>query len=479
MAQKFESRNIPSFPEHEQNIPYKTKKPGPKNKRRGLKIVSFFAVILLVAALTIGTRVIASSSNLLSSFGERSMLIKIKHLVFPPDNIIEGEKQDMVNILLLGNAGVGYNGELLTDTIILVSIRPSTKQVALISIPRDLLVRVTGYGSRKINSAYALGVIDPNTTGGELLKQTVSQTFDVPINFFARIDIEGAVKAIDALGGITVDVEERLVDPLFPLDGTIKYRTVIFEPGRQKMDGQTAIDFARSRQTTSDFSRSARQQKILEAVRNRLYEFNTISKTIRIEKLMNIVGDHFETDIEPWELMRFLELVQEINYKTIIHKVIDDSQDGPLEDKILENGAFVLVTKNKEKNELHEIVINVFKNNEVVQDGARIVILNGTTSPRLARTIANVLTAKNFTIVETGNFTEQNYETTLIYDISLGKKNTTLSALRDALGADIGQFIPNDLLARKQDADIVVIIGEDKIPQNSEFEPIKESEKDI
>src|SRR3989338_10869780 len=113
---------------------------------------------------------------------------KIEHLVFSKDVTLEGERDDRINVLLLGIGGAGHEGPYLTDTMMIASVKPSTGDIAMISIPRDLLVEIPGKGLQKINYANALGEAKKPLWGGALATEVVEQTFDIDIHYYVRVD---------------------------------------------------------------------------------------------------------------------------------------------------------------------------------------------------------------------------------------------------------------------------------------------------
>ena len=117
-------------------------------KRR--KATSYIIAIVVIGIIFAGK--ILMSSQGASWLGENSFLGKLKHLTGIADNRLKGEENDRVNILLLGMGGKNHDGGYLTDTIMLASLKPSTGQVSLISIPRDLTVPIANSGWRKINN---------------------------------------------------------------------------------------------------------------------------------------------------------------------------------------------------------------------------------------------------------------------------------------------------------------------------------------
>jgi LCP family protein required for cell wall assembly len=160
-------------------------------------------------------------------------------------------------------------GPSRTDTMILIVADPSTDSAALISIPRDLWVPIPGHGRNRINTANFFGDADQPGNGPLLAKRVVSENFGVPVQYYVRIRFQGFVDVIDTLGGITVDVPRDLDDDHYPTPdyGTQK---IHIAAGVQHMDGETALIYARSRYSTSDFDRARRQQQILLAAYDKL-----------------------------------------------------------------------------------------------------------------------------------------------------------------------------------------------------------------
>ena len=146
-----------------------------------------------------------------------AFLDKLRHLIPSVDKQLKGEENDRVNVLLLGMGGQGHDGPYLTDTMMLASVKPSTKQVALMSIPRDLVAPVSNW--QKINSINAYAEQKTPGSGGEATSQAMSELLQTPIDYYVRVDFNGFAKIIDEFGGIEVNVENTLDDYSYPIDG--------------------------------------------------------------------------------------------------------------------------------------------------------------------------------------------------------------------------------------------------------------------
>ena len=158
--------------------------------------------------------------------------------------------------------------------MILVTVDPGTKTAGMLSIPPDLLVPIPGHSENRINVAHFLGERDKYPGGGPALaKKTVQYTLGIPVQYYVRINFEGFEKLIDAIGGIQVEVKSAIHDEKYP-DNNYGYMTVDIPAGLQHMDGKTALQYARARHGSSDFSRARRQQQVLRAVRDKVLSLN-------------------------------------------------------------------------------------------------------------------------------------------------------------------------------------------------------------
>jgi LCP family protein required for cell wall assembly len=178
------------------------------------------------------------------------------------------------NLLLVGidrRSGTGW--AYRTDTIMVVTLDPASRSAGLLSIPRDLQLPIPGHGEDRINTANVYGSQPDNPEGGvSLLQATIETNFGIPLDGYLMADFETFVGIVDALGGIEVDVPQALHDTQYPdprPGDPYAYKTVHFDPGVQRMDGQRALEYARSRMSTSDFDRAKRQQQIVLAIRER------------------------------------------------------------------------------------------------------------------------------------------------------------------------------------------------------------------
>ncbi len=171
-----------------------------------------------------------------------------------------------VNILVMGlDSRPGEGALARTDTLMVVGIRPYQLRVSVLSLPRDLFIDTPGYGSQRINTINLLGEQEAAGSGPTLLAQAIEQTFSVHIDRTIRMDFHGFVELIDAVGGVTIDVERAIVDDAYPTeDGGVM--RIEFASGVQHMDGERALIYARTRHGSDDYARAQRQQQVLSAL---------------------------------------------------------------------------------------------------------------------------------------------------------------------------------------------------------------------
>ncbi len=225
----------------------------------------------------------------------------------PADALPNWDGTGRVNILLLGSDTRGADEVARSDTMILVTVNPETRQVGMLSIPRDLLVSIPNYGQDKINAAYAYGS-QTSYTGAGLAVATVEYNFGVTIDYFAEVDTFGMASIIDTLGGVTLDVDAPIKDDEYPGSGN-NYMRVLFHTGLQHMNGTQAVQFARTRHDDNDFARGNRQQQLLRALQEQGVDLNLLSKA---RELLTELGNTFRTDLSPTQVLALAKLGSKI-----------------------------------------------------------------------------------------------------------------------------------------------------------------------
>ena len=269
------------------------------------------------------------------------------------------EDNGKTNFLLLGTGGAQHEGPNLTDTIMFASYTKKTGQTTLLSLPRDIWVEKL---PQKLNSAYAIGQADDGN-GLELVKEIVGNITGLPVHYGVVIDFAVFKEIIDIVGGVDVVVEKTFDDFKYPKEngeyeaatesGEI-YKHLRFEKGLTHMDGETALQFSRSRNSKdpaegSDFARSKRQQKVLLALKNKLLSKKIITDIPKLQSAYRTIIKNIDTDIRQKNLPSLSRLALGFEEKKVRTVILDEGTDekpGFLENPPVEKyGAWVLAPR--------------------------------------------------------------------------------------------------------------------------------------
>lgn len=278
------------------------------------------------------------------------------------------ETDGRTNILLLGSdkRSIGTVTSQLTDTIIVASIENLSGDVNIISVPRDLWVESTQGDHTKINALYTYG-------GADEVSATLEKVLGIPIHYYAVVNFDLFEEVVNTLGGVDVNVANTFDDYQYPVEGkenapdNERYQHIHFNAGLQKMDGATALKFVRSRHGNNnegtDFARAERQQKVILAIKDKMFSLNTILNPTKIKELYDSYSKNVDTNIGLADLQGFYTFSQQVNFKNVKSIVLDDrssADDGGLlyapEDTSLYGGAYVLIPRAGDYTQIHAYV---------------------------------------------------------------------------------------------------------------------------
>jgi LCP family protein required for cell wall assembly len=236
----------------------------------------------------------------------------------------DGER---INILLVGVDAVADRTATLTDTMMVASLDPIGPSVSLLSVPRDLVDAPLGNGDvygPKLNSLLGYADRHPEEfpAGGiRALQDAIGALLDIPIHYYARIEFEGFITMVDALGGVDVTVARGFEDPGYDGFG-FDTRGFSITEGDHHLDGATALAYARSRKAAgeSDFTRAARQQQILVAMRDQLAQGGSL--LFELPALLGAVGQTVRSDVPVEQLPRLAAILDEVDREEMVSVVI-------------------------------------------------------------------------------------------------------------------------------------------------------------
>lgn len=370
-----------------------------------------------------------------------------------------------INILMMGLDYRDWEaGETpRTDTMMLVTLDPLTKSAGMLSIPRDMWVPIPGHDHAKINTAYYLGEIEKLPGGGPALAaKTVEQFLGVPINYYAQVDFMAFVKIIDSMGGLTMHIRQEItVDPVGPGN------TVTLREGVQDLDGATVLAYARMRYTEGgDFDRAVRQQDVIMAIRDQVLTLNMLPTLIaKSPQIYQDVASGIRTNLNLQQVIQLAMLASQVDIKAIKKGVIGPpdqvmlgtSPDGlsiaiPVPDRIrlLRDEIFTA------GGPVGPSVVTADAAELVKNEGARVIVQNGSDIPGLAGRTAEYFRSLGVNVVEESNADRVYGNSTLV--ILNGKPNTAkylADMMKVATGNIFHQYTPDG------NADLIVIVGND------------------
>jgi polyisoprenyl-teichoic acid--peptidoglycan teichoic acid transferase len=380
-----------------------------------------------------------------------------------------------INILFVGLRG-GDPSEpdcpFCTDTLILLTVDPISKTAGMLSIPRDMWVNIPGFGYSRINTAWSLGRGSKLPGGGPALTmKTVSHFVGVPVDYYVQVDFDTFVDVINLLDGVDIYNNETIVlDPA--AHGRDFPKVKLTCCGTRHLNGVTALAYARCRKesqgcTDGDVGRAKRQQKVIFGIRDKvLNPQNFPALFAQAPQLYNKFSEGIHTNMSLEDAMKLAVLVKDIPRESIKNGVIDNSMVAfgnvilggqnasvmkPLPDKIRVLRDEIFTTSGP---------LGPLAQGDPVAlmqaDGAKVRVLNGTSSPSLDARTGSYLSQQGLQVTELGNTKAQSRTTIILY-------TSKLYAFRYLINT-LGITSPVQILIKSdptQSADIEIRLGSD------------------
>jgi LCP family protein required for cell wall assembly len=460
------------------------KKELPKKAKRGFFFFGrAFGFTVAVGAIGVSVASFAFARQLPpgdSVLDQIPVVSEIRSFIFSSERPTETD-DGRTNILFLGIGGAGHDGPQLSDTILLATLDHTSHRAGIISLPRDLLVEVPDHAEQKLNAANAYGEENGFGEGPKVASGVVETIIGSNIDYYVRVDFKAFEDIVNDIDGVDVNVDRPFVDMQYPTED-FGYETITFDSGMQHMNGATALKYTRSRHGTngegSDFARSARQQKILHAVKTKLLSSSTFLSPVTIGNILKTLKSHVVTNLTPLEMISLFSEYRDIGQKDVVTKVLVPGDDQPLYETYV-NGSYVILPKNPDWSELQTYVKGIFdapvKATEVALAPAHVEIQNGTTVNGLARETAGKIAKNGFVVAKICNASERGITTTTILDLTHGKRAADLNRLKKILSAEAivpkndwkytTEITPTDGVqpvdpnAQPKDLDFLVILG--------------------
>jgi LCP family protein required for cell wall assembly len=415
------------------------------------------AVLVIACLLAVGFAAFRAVDLLHQVTGFTNPFQEAANALSPPQGSVAWKLRNnqRVNLLLLGYGGAENDAPYLTDSIVVASLDPAGKKVMLISVPRDLLVQIDAFQNQppmqnKINVAYSVGIQDaayhgkkPQFTGGKdrgglLAEQAVTSVSGLQFDGYVGVDFKAFRDLVDTLGGVNVCLDGPLDDYQYPNyhDGYIK-GGIHFKAGCQGMDGEQALELARSRHAVqanqaSDFGRARRQQLILNAIRKKATSVGAITKA---PGLMSALARDFSTNLTVTDMKALYDWGGKLP-DAAIGRVPITNQDFLNES--CSTAIYYLCPEDPSTKTLRTYFADMFVDPGVLGEKAPVQIDNG------SRSLADLGDRVSRTLKPLGLQVDPAQrvlpaQQTIVYDYSGGRYPRTVRWLADYFGATVQQ----------------------------------------
>jgi len=313
------------------------------------------------------------------------------------------------NILIMGTDSDPDGTNQRSDTIMLARVNPEGECLSILSMPRDLIVNIPGVGQDKINSAYAVG-------GAPLAIETVKELTEQPVHHFVMIDYAGFEQAVDAMGGVYIDVDKRYFNDNSDALWGQEYEPIDIYPGYQKLNGKDALAFVRYRHTDSDFMRIARQQLFINDTKAQSMEWGNLTK---IPELADVFASNTTSDIGRSDVLSLTKFIMGLSRDRIFQV------QAPVNET---DTSYLSIAEQSFSQSIDDFNSPAFAKPDPQIPGAAapevpseatkqtaIEVLNGNGVEGSASLAADLLTQKGFTSVAIGGNASNSYEDNQIY----------------------------------------------------------------
>jgi LCP family protein required for cell wall assembly len=384
-----------------------------------------------------------------------------------------------VNVLLLGMGGYENDAPYLTDSIMAVSIDPTSNRVMMASIPRDLVVHMnlqstpSRIWTQKINAAYEVPYTNiiccvasqytgPNG-GGYAAEHEVGKVTGLTFDHYIAIDFVAFRDMVNALGGVDVCLSTNLDDLEYP-NYSNGFMPIHFKAGCQHLNGEQALEIARSRhaiqpEQSSDFGRARRQQDIMEAIKKKAATVNGFAKA---PALLSALQKNIHTDMSLTDMKAIYDWGKNLPDSSIVRVALTDGNLLDSHDCGLGPGASQLCADDPSYNMIHRYLASVLIDPKTLAEKAPVQFVNGSNNfPGLDQMVTSMFDPTGLALNDPVG--HRPVAQTQILDYSGGKFPLTVKYLQNFFGAPVVNATPANPApaAGQQTYGLVVVIGHD------------------
>ncbi len=362
-----------------------------------------------------------------------------------------------------------------SDTLIVARVDPNEGWASMLSIPRDTLVDIPSdlCPTQKINAAYACGyanptlydqVSDPHDSGVALAADTVEDYLGITIDYTMQVDFNGFQRLVDALGGITVDVPRAILDPEYPTEND-GFMRLYYPAGLQRMNGEQALRYARTRHIDNDFGRAQRQQQVIQAGLNELQRQNVLEQIETAPKLLDALSESIRTTL-PLDnvatLRGLAQFAQTLNSDRIKRLVLQPETNPDGSSTLIGDYSNLEWDPAYVQRMVRDWQTAPGATVEADQPDAVVQVQNGTDRRDLGAQVTTALNERGFRMADAADALDADVPSTVILDYT--GDHTIARQLADELGVDAASIRTGPDEPAPPDVDIVVRLGDDYEP---------------
>lgn len=439
-------------------------------KRRWLRLFLFgFAILFAVAAGAAVTTAFFAKHEF-----DKLVTPKSPEIAAAQKSLSAPLPGQPANILILGSdhrRSLPGDGQR-SDTMLLVRLNPKQHTVSMLSFPRDLYVEIPGHGQAKINDAYSYG-------GPKLSVDTIKSLTGMEVNFIVNVDFRGFRQIIDTLGGVYMDVDQRYHHDND--EGGERYAEIDLEPGYQLLKGRDALSFARFRHSDSDFYRIARQQLMLDAMKQQIGASRVANNLPGLYKVLyknTDIGTGGNGKVGFRTIISYLRLALALKGNSVYHFEVNGGigtagngasiveYDPSAVKEVV--ASFLNPDAKAQANALDEITGSASTTKTTttpVNKNVQVHIQNGNGVGGSAQTAAEPLKTAGYNVLIDGNADNPNHATTNVYYRRDADKSMA-DAIADLFdNPTVGKFTPT--VGEKPGTRILIIVGRTGLPKTT------------
>ncbi|MBL1134633.1 MAG: LytR family transcriptional regulator [Chloroflexi bacterium] len=350
------------------------------------------------------------------------------------EGVIPTGEDDTLTVLLIGSDKRPNDPAYRTDVLVIVLVNKTRGTVNMLSLPRDLYVYIPEYGYDRINTASQHGdLMDYDGGGTALLKDTIEYNLGITVDRYAKVNFSGFQSIIDTLDGVDIVVDCQLEDYRLKADDLnpnlpANWILVTLTPGLHHMNGSTALWYARSRATTSDFDRNRRHQLLLRAM---WQQFQTQNMWDTIPDLWNEFQNTVDTDLSLDEILSLVSIGANLNPRLIESHYISHNA---VTDFTTNQGAMVLKMRPAAIRQIVEEFLTPPTENRLFRENPRIEIMNASGVEGMDVVAQERLAWEGIVATIHSEAVEEIAEQSKIYDFTGDTKGSSVDVLVRAMG---------------------------------------------